>query len=227
MLDRDGGAGRSEKGGQDESSSNKKGKRGAKSENPRAVRNGRGRPPQPAQIEVDMRAYISRKEAGRLIAKSQATMRRYEDVWFRETKIAVGKGKVIYYPRKQFDELRASFVDDTGFKCYALFARGLGPHDVTMKLRHKRPALVRQYFYDYLADVELQQSRVVIDLDPEMSSRDWKRGHGFDPDKPIHPQWIKRAVQFCALIEEQRKACDLHVAQWEGRKRRGRPRKSA
>jgi hypothetical protein len=187
---------------------------------PRAQRSRRGRPPAPVQIDVNMRAYISRAEAARLLGYSITQMRRDEEIWFAETRIK--RMGVTYYPRQQFEELRRCKIDDGGFECYELFADGLGPHEATMRLRHRKPGMVRQYYRDYLANVALEASRVVLDLDPDMNGEDWKRAHGFPVDRPLHQAWVRTALERVALIKGLRDACDLAVLRAEQARRRGK-----
>jgi hypothetical protein len=186
----------------------------------RAKRSGRGRPRAPVQIEIDLRAYISRVQAARLLGCTVTQMRRDEDIWFAGTSIR-RKG-VTYYPRQQFEELRQSKIDGS-FECYELFAQGYGPHEVTMRLRHRKPAVVRMSYQDYLANVALEASRTVLELDPDMNSEDWKRAHGFPVDRPLHQAWIRTALERVAMIASLREACDLAVQRFEqSRRRRGK-----
>ena len=187
---------------------------------PRAQRSRRGRPAAPVQIDVNMRAYISRAEAARLLGCSITQMRRDEEIWFAETSIK--RMGVTYYPRQPFEELRRCKIDDGGFECYELFAHGLGPHEATMRLRHRKPGMVRQYYQDYLANVALEASRVVLDLDPDMNGEDWKRAHGFPVDRPLHQAWVRTALERVAMIKGLRDACDHAVLRSEQARRRSK-----
>ena len=89
-----------------------------------------------------------------------------------------------------------------------------------MRLRHRKPGMVRQYYQDYLANVALEASRIVLDLDPDMNGEDWKRAHGFPVDRPLHQAWVRTALERAALIDHLREACDLAVQRFEQARRR-------
>ena len=146
----------------------------------------------PAAADIDLRLYICRAEAARSLGYTVSGIRKYEESWLKEAMTKV-KG-VVYYLRKAVEELREALSDDTAAPCFALFNEGHGPNAVVMLLKHRRPWLVRQYFREYLELLSLEENMLVLELDPGMAARAWKRAHGL-PDGRIDPQFIRHALQ--------------------------------
>ncbi len=190
----------------------------------RAVPSRRGRPVSPGHIEVDGHRFISRAEAARVLGRGPTSMRRFEESFLKDATIT--RDRVVYYLRASFEELRQALQSDDFIAFYALFDEGLGPHAAVLRMgelkQRVKPGAARLYYNDYLETLELEQSRVVIELDPEMNKRDWKRAHGFPEDAPLHPAWVRCALERAALITSLREACDYAVERHEQRKRRAR-----
>jgi hypothetical protein len=105
-----------------------------------------------------------------------------------------------------------------------LFAKGMTPGEVIAKLRPSKPWVVRQCYEEHLALLELDPHAVLIRLRLGSQGRAWKGAHGFHPDEPLHPDYVRRAIEIVSLTPELHARCLLAVRQAEEQKRAKRKR---
>lgn len=187
------------------------GERRADQQRTQREKNGRGRPRAPAHVEIEMTAYISRAEAARSMNYTPEGIRKHEAGWFADAMIK--RNGVVYYHRRRFEEFQSAMQGGDAARCMELFAKGLSPTQVVAEVRPRRPWIVRQCFAEHLALVELDPHAVVVRFPPTVNAKAWKSAHGLPPDEPIHPEFVRRAIELACLIPELRERCMLAVRQ--------------
>lgn len=168
-----------------------------------ASRKRASRAPQDKTLE----GLLTRTQAAEFLGMSRSGLRYLEGAELTPVVHGKGKREVVYYDKREVEELLYDKTGDDSRKAFALFEEGGAPVDLVTKygMHH---VLCERLWEAWVRIKEVGGRTVVLELPLNVTTVPWCRTYGFNPGEGPPPLWALRAIELVARTPELRNVID-------------------